>query len=199
MDAQRSDGVVTTLTAGASRRRFVRGSGGCAAAALLAVGGLTRAHAQPASPAAPPSAVAEWVAGWEALDAERNVAPYAADATLPAVPTGETVHGREAIRADIEALFSAFSDATARMPVVLVAGERAAAEWTFAGRYTGRLPGLPPGTGQPVEFRGVSVLELADGAIRRTTRYFDLFGLLVQTGAIPPAPPRDGGIATPES
>ncbi len=99
----------------------------------------------------------------------------------------------------VEALFAAFSDATARMPSVLVAGDRAAAEWTFEGRYTGQIPGLPPGTGQPVSFRGVSVLELAGGAIQRNTRYFDLFGLLVQTGAIPPAVAPGGAPETPES
>ena len=196
MDAQRNDGVATALTAGASRRRFVRVVGAGAAGALLAASARTRAGAQPASPA-PPPAVAEWVAGWEALDAGRNVAPYAEDGVLVAVPTAETVRGREAIRANIEALFAAFSDATARMPSVLVAGDRAAAEWTFEGRYTGQIPGLPPGTGQPVSFRGVSVLELAGGAIQRNTRYFDLFGLLMQTGAIPPA--AAPGAATPES
>ncbi len=198
MDAQRNDGVATALAAGTSRRRFVRVVGAGAAGALLGAGARTRASAQPASPATPP-AVAEWVAGWEALDAGRNVAPYAEDGVLVAVPTGETVRGREAIRANIEALFAAFSDATARMPSVLVAGDRAAAEWTFEGRYTGQIPGLPPGTGQPVSFRGVSVLELAGGAIRRNTRYFDLFGLLVQTGAIPPAAAPGGTPATPGS
>ena len=199
MDAQRNDGVATALAAGASRRRFVRVVGAGAAGAVLAAGARTRAGAQPASPAAPPPALAEWVAGWEALDAGRNVASYAEDGVLVAVPTGETVRGREAIRANIEALFAAFSDATARMPSVLVAGDRAAAEWTFEGRYTGQIPGLPPGTGQPVAFRCVSVLELAGGAIQRNTRYFDLFGLLVQTGAIPPAVAAAGTPATPGS
>ena len=197
MNAQRNDGVVTELTGDGSRRRFVRMIGGGAAAALLAAGGQTGAGAQPATPEALPPAVAEWVAGWEALDAERHVAPYAEDAILVAVPTGETVRGREAIRANIAGLFAAFSDATARMPSVLVAGDRAAVEWTFEGRYTGQLPGMPPGTGQPVSLRGASIIELAGGSIQRTTRYFDLFGLLMQTGAIPPA--AAPGAATPES
>ena len=195
MNAQQDDSGVTGLTE-ASRRRFVRIIGG-GAAALLVAGVQTDAGAQTAVPEALPAAVAEWVAGWEALDAERHVAPYAEDAILVAVPTGETIHGREAIRANIAGLFAAFSGATARMPSVLVAGDRAAVEWTFEGRYTGQLPGLPPGTGEPVSFRGVSIIELADGSIQRTTRYFDLFGLLVQTGAIPPA--AVPGAATPES
>ena len=194
--AQRHAAAALTPTADPSpRRSFPTICGGATAA--LAVGAQTHAH--PPSPASEASGLAEWIAGWEALDARRNAASYDKDAILVAVPTGETVRGRAAIRANIEALFAAFSGATARMPVVLVTGERAAAEWTFAGRYTGHLPGLPPGTGQFVEFRGVSVLELAGGAIRRNTRYFDLFALLAQTGAIPPAPRPTGGVATPES
>ena len=94
MNVQRNDGIATALTSGASRRRFVRLVGAGAAGALLAAGARTRAGAQPASPAAPPPALAEWVAGWEALDAGRNVAPYAEDGVLVAVPTAETVRGR---------------------------------------------------------------------------------------------------------
>jgi steroid delta-isomerase-like uncharacterized protein len=196
LNAQQND-VMTGLTADGSRWRFVRMLGAGAAGALITAGTRIDAGAQPASAETLPAVVAEWVAGWEALDAEWNAAPYAEDAILVAVPTGETIRGRESIRANMEGLFAAFSDATARMPFVLVAGDRAAVEWTFEGRYTGQILGMPPGTGQPVSFRGVSILELGGGAIRRNTRYFDLFGLLVQTGAIPPeAAP--GIAATPE-
>jgi steroid delta-isomerase-like uncharacterized protein len=146
---------------------------------------------------APPPVVGELVAGWETLDAERNAASYAEDAILESVPTGETVRGREAIQTNLDGLFAAFTGATARMPSVLVAGDRAAVEWTFEGRYTGQLLGMPPGTGQPVSFRGVSILELSGGAIRRNTRYFDLCGLLVQTGALSPA--AVSGVATSRS
>jgi steroid delta-isomerase-like uncharacterized protein len=198
MNAQQDDGVVTDLTADHSRRRFVRMFGGGAVGALVAASAQTGAAAQLTSPEALPPILAEWVAGWETLDAERNAAPYAEDAILVAVPTGETVRGREAIRTNMEGLFAAFSDATARMPSVLVAGDRAAVEWTFEGHYTGQILGMPPGTGQPVSFRGVSILELTGGAIRRNTRYFDLFQLLLQTGALPPAA-IPGGAATPGS
>jgi len=196
MNAHQDNSVLTGLTE-SSRRRFVRMIGG-GAAALLVAGMQTDVDAQAALPEALPAAVAEWVAGWETLDAERHVAPYAEDAILVAVPLGETVRGRGAIEANIAGLFTAFSDATARMPSVLVAGDRAAIEWTFEGHYTGQLPGLPPGTGQPVSLRGASIIELAGGSIHRTTRYFDLFGLLVQTGAVPPAAAPSGTTA-PES
>lgn len=172
--------------------------GAGAAGASVTAGAQTGAVAQRTSPEGPPPVIAEWVAGWEALDAERNAAPYAEDAILVAVPTGETVRGREAIRANMAGLFAAFSDATARMPSVLVAGDRAAVEWTFEGRYTGQILGMPAGTDQTVSFRSVSILELAGGVIRRNTRYFDLFGLLVQTGGIPPAAAAIGA-ATPGS
>lgn len=170
-----------------SRRRFVRTSG---AAALITMGGMTVTTAATTAADSLPRGIAEWVAGWEALDAARFASGFTEDGVLEAIALSRMVQGREAIRADAQGLFDAFSEITARMPTIVVAGDRAAAEWTFAGRYTGQLPGLPPGKGQDFAFRGVSVIALDGNLIRHNSRYFDLFAMLVQSGAIePPAAP----------
>ena len=140
---------------------------------------------RPTSVGSTPAVLTEWLAGWKDLDAERHAAAYTADGVLVAIPTRETLRGRAAIQANLAELFSAFSDAETAVSSVLVSGDRAVVEWTFQGRYTGQLVGLPQGEGQAVALRGVSVLELTDTGIRRNTRYFDLFSLLMQAGAIP--------------
>ena len=74
-----------------------------------------------------------------------------------------------------------------------VAGDQGAVEWVLIGTYEGQLPGLPPGAGQALSVPGASVFEFQDGKIVRETLYFDLYSLLIQTGAVPPP----GAAATP--
>lgn len=172
-----------------SRRRFVRTSG---AAALVAMGGMPVSTAAATAADSLPRGIAEWAAGWEGLDAARFASGFTEDGVLEAVALGQVVQGRAEIQANAQTLLDAFSEITARMPTIIMAGDQAAAEWTFAGRYTGQLPGLPPGEGQDFSFRGVSIVALEDGLIRHNSRYFDLFGMLVQAGAAePPTAPAD--------
>src|SRR3712207_438304 len=119
VNVQQGEIVVAGGLANGSRRNLIQKLGGAAAAGLLAAGIRPVVGTRTAAAEALPAAVVEWVAGWESLDAERNAAPYAEDAILVAVPTGETLRGREAILANMEGLFAAFGDASARMPSVL--------------------------------------------------------------------------------
>lgn len=153
--------------------------------------------AEDATPAALPTPLAGWVAGWEAqpLRAEPIAAAYVADAVYEEVATGVVRAGQPEILAYLTDFFAAFADARAVVETVFAAGDRGAATWTFTGRYTGQLPGFPPGTGQPVTFRGASILDLSGGSIARETQYFDIYGLLVQLGILPN--PADASAGTP--
>ncbi|MDQ3693943.1 MAG: ester cyclase [Chloroflexota bacterium] len=88
--------------------------------------------------------------------------------------------------------FAVFPDVALALSSAFVAGDWAAAEWTHGGTYTGSLPGLPPGAGQPFSIRGTAVFELEGDRIRRGASDFDFYGLLIQFGLLP-AP----GAATP--
>lgn len=63
------------------------------------------------------------------------------------------------------------------------------AEGTYSFRYTGQLPGLPPGTGEAVATRFATVFELVGDKIRRSSDYSDGTGFLVAVGILPGAPP----------
>lgn len=143
--------------------------------------------AQDATPSGIPAPLAGWVAGWEAqpLEAEPIAAAYVGNAVYEEVATGVVRTGREEIRAYLTDFFAAFSDARAEVDTVFAASDRGAATWTFTGRYTGQLAGFPPGTGQPITFRGASILEVRGGAILRETQFFDVYGLLIQLGVVP--------------
>jgi ketosteroid isomerase-like protein len=47
------------------------------------------------------------------------------------------------------------------------------------------MPGLPAATGKQVEVRGASILEFADGKIRRCSDYWDMATFLKQLGLMP--------------
>jgi|SRR5579884_133361 len=165
--------------------------------ALLGAGGLGvlaagTAAAQAATPGALPPALAEWIAGWQALDADR-VAAYAADGVHIVVATGQTFAGRAAIRANVAALMRAFPDATLGVDLAFAAGDRGAVAWRFAGHYTHPYPGFPSPSRQALAFRAAILFRLAGGQVVRADEYYDLYGLFVQLGLLP-AP---GGAATP--
>lgn len=87
-----------------------------------------------------------------------------------------------------------------RTTSIFAAGDRAAAEWTFSGKYTGQFPGFPPGTGQPMEFQGAAILELHNGQIVHDTEYVNYLAILRGMGLLPGAPATPGvAMATPSS
>ncbi len=163
------------------------GAGGLGAA--LAARSLAAAAQGATPPAAAdlPPGLQEYVAAWEALDADGIAAAYAEDAVAETVPTGTRLEGRDAIRASLSGLFAVFEDLSVEVVSVFATGSCAAAEWQFTGHYTGQLPGFPPGAGQPVTVCGAEILELADGQIQSEREYYDVYGILVQLGVVPPA------------
>lgn len=162
--------------------------------AQLAVGGvavslahhadltLAQENTAQSSPVAVPPALDIWVSGWEAGDADQIASAYGEGAVVEVVPFGTTVRGQDAIRQYYTAYFGAFEAPDSRITAIFATSDRAAVEWTFHGQYTGQLPGLPPGDGQPVSVRGVNIMELGDGAITVERIYTDLAGLLGQLG-----------------
>ena len=142
--------------------------------------------AQEATPTALPNALAEWIAGWQSLDPDRIAASYAEDAVHEVVATGQAITGREAIRANIAALMAAIPDTVLTVNQAFAAGEAGAIDWHYAGHYTNPYPGFPPPGGQALSFRAATLFELADGLVVRTSEFYDLYGLLVQMGLLPP-------------
>jgi hypothetical protein len=72
-----------------------------------------------------------------------------------------------------------------------------AGEGTYAFRYTGQLPGLPPGSGEEVLTRVAVIFEFEGEKIRRSSDYSNGTGFLIALGLVsfPDAEPA----ATPQS
>jgi steroid delta-isomerase-like uncharacterized protein len=161
----------------------------CVLALVLTVGAPLATAAQEASPAAAPAALppllAEWLAAFNAGDADRLLALFTDDGLWEEPAIGLAARGPDEIRAHLERLFTAAPDIGYAVTSSVVAGDGAVVEWVVTGTYSADFPGLPPAAGQPFSFRGASVFEMTDGKIQRYTEYWDAYAFLVQLGALP--------------
>lgn len=145
-----------------------------------------RAASPGSSPGALPRTAVDYGAAWSSGDPEQVVALYAERALFEEVILGGGVtRNRDELRAYAREVCTAFSGFALTPTAGFVAGDRVALEWVITGSYTGQFGGLPAGTGQPVELRGATILELAGGQIRRDSEYWDAATLLAQVGALP--------------
>jgi steroid delta-isomerase-like uncharacterized protein len=192
MSKHRREVVNLSLASRLTRRTTVKAGG----LGLAAAAGLT-ARSVSAQQDDLPQVVADYVAAWEALDADQIADRYAEDGTSESAATGVVLEGREAIRQYLTAYIGAFSDATVETLTVFASGNQAAFEWVLAGTYTGTVPGFPPGEGQAVTVRGFSLLEFNEEAMQRTVDYNDVYGILAQLGMVPPLGPAASPAATP--
>jgi steroid delta-isomerase-like uncharacterized protein len=138
-----------------------------------------------ASPAALPPLLEEWLAAFNAGDADRLLALYTEDAVWEEPAIGLAARGPDEIRVHLERLFTAAPDIGYAVTSSVIAGDGAVLEWVVSGTYRADFPGLPPAAGQPFSFRGASVFAMTDGKIHHYTEYWDAYAFLVQLGALP--------------
>jgi steroid delta-isomerase-like uncharacterized protein len=134
----------------------------------------------------PPGVLQDWADAGNTADPAAAVgALYSDNALYQDVPRGTDTTG---MGTDVAGFLAPFVEATSDLLFSLRSGyrvgDRATAEWEISFRYTGQLPGLPPGAGQLVEYRGVTTFQLKGDEIQRSTDYYDFAALLRATGAL---------------
>jgi steroid delta-isomerase-like uncharacterized protein len=124
------------------------------------------------------------VAATKAHDPDAMVALGHPDYVDDFVPTGEK-RGREAIRRFFAEMFVAFPDFEFEAERIVADERHAVLQWTASGTFTGgRFQGVEP-TGRRVVNRGVDVMEIEDGLLRRITIYYDGLGVARAMGILP--------------
>ena len=143
---------------------------------------VSRAREATARSEALPEIAFAFSEAWSSGDPEQLVAIYAEDALFEEVVLGGAVtHGRDELRTYAGAVFAAFPDFTAAPVNAFASGNRVVVEWILTGTYTGQFGPLPPGSGQEVDVRVATVLELTDnGLIQRDSEYWDFATVLTQ-------------------
>ena len=161
---------------GLSRRTVAKGAGvGAAAAALVAL--RLGASARPVGAQdnqEDQELLDAWAEAWSSGSGEEVAALFAEDGVYEDVPFEVTVEGRDEIAVHLQAFFDAGRDfrqtneASAAIPNGFVV--------QFRYEYTSAA------TGNSVSYRGVSILEVADGQIARETDYYDQATIIRQEG-----------------
>jgi steroid delta-isomerase-like uncharacterized protein len=97
--------------------------------------------------------------------------------------------GVDAIAERLARDLTAFPDAKYVVDSFFAEGDKFADEWTFTGTNTGplRLPDGSeiPGTGRPVEIKGMEYVEVRDGKIVVDNLYYDFLAAVAQLGLVP--------------
>jgi steroid delta-isomerase-like uncharacterized protein len=133
----------------------------------------------------------EFIAAWNAHDADRAVAQLSDDVVWQDVGNPEPMRGKAAARQFIQSWFSAFPDLKAVVKNRVVSEDQVAAETEFSGTNSGPLqmaPGAPaiPATGKKVTGKGTYFVRIQNGKAVEVHSYPDAAGLMMQLGLIPP-------------
>jgi steroid delta-isomerase-like uncharacterized protein len=106
------------------------------------------------------------------------------DGVADIVPLG-VLRGNDEIIALFRELFAAVPDLETTVTRVVAGEHEAVAEWRASGHFTGQpLQGVEP-TGTRVEWRGIDLIEVADGKNASVTAYYDGMSLARQIGLMP--------------
>jgi steroid delta-isomerase-like uncharacterized protein len=107
------------------------------------------------------------------------------------LPGGITIRGRDEVRQQLQANWTAFPDGTVTCMGQVATGDGAATEILFTGTHTGPLStpnGTLPPTGRRISLRQASVHRIEDGLAASEHVYFDQVELMTQLG-LSMAPP----------
>ena len=109
---------------------------------------------------------------------------FAEDAVFTQMALPNPITGRDAIGRMLQLFYhDAFSGASGELRHVAADADRGLGfiEFTFRGRHTGELMGIPP-TGREVEVPMLGSYEIANGQIQRARLYYDMATLMRQLG-----------------
>ena len=105
-------------------------------------------------------------AAWSAHDAEKVAAYFTDDAVYEDVALGEVHRGKAAIKAFAKGTFEILPGYALKPRSLVVGKGSAAVEWVMSGTFRE--------TGKSFSVRGVSVMQLENGKIRRNSDYWNM-------------------------
>ena len=91
----------------------------------------------------------------------------------------------EAIRADVERYFAAFTDVSTSIDDLIGEDDKVVLRWTTTGTHTGHYGTVPP-TGRVVTMRGVDMYRLTGGRIVEAWSLWDALAAYQQLGLVDP-------------
>lgn len=132
----------------------------------------------------------EFMASWNAHDANATLAVLADDTVWQDIGNPEPMRSKTEIRQYVQSWFTAFPDMQASVKNRVVTEDQVAVEVEFTGINTGPLqmaPGAPaiPATGKRVLGKGVYFIRIRNGKAIEVHTYPDRAGMMMQLGLMP--------------
>jgi steroid delta-isomerase-like uncharacterized protein len=128
--------------------------------------------------------IADYVAAWEARDADRIAAHHAEDGIFHLHSNAEPVHGREAIRDTFAGLLAVFPDLTFAEQELICGDWGWVVRWTMSGTLAQPYPAgnkvAEPGA--RFEIDALDLITIADGKVTAKHTYLDWQAALDQLG-----------------
>lgn len=115
---------------------------------------------------------------WEDRDLDAAMEHLSRD-YVAHLPAGDL--DRESFREFVEGLQAAFSDMEMSVEEIFATDELVCLRWSCSGTHEGELMGIEP-TGESVEFGGIAIHRIEDGAFVETWGQYDALGMLRQLG-----------------
>jgi steroid delta-isomerase-like uncharacterized protein len=135
--------------------------------------GLVQICASQETPSSAKSVLDAYVSAWNRHDFAAFDKVLAADAIHDDLGYGFHGQGAAQIKDFMRAVLKAEPDYDWRLTKIIVSGSDVAAEWTWTATYTGDSPSGPV-VGQRIAGRGVAIVQIENGRIKRFTDYYDV-------------------------
>jgi steroid delta-isomerase-like uncharacterized protein len=130
----------------------------------------------------------EFRAAWNSRDVDKIVSFYADDCVLEDMGLGVVCHGKKELYNFIRQWYVDYPDLRFEWKSRFNAGNWVAGEWTMTGTNVHSSNPAIPATGKRFSVRGVSIIEVQEGKIKRETDYYNQLTIMQQLGLMPVTP-----------
>ena len=121
---------------------------------------------------------------WNAHNIEMLISLFAEDCLYEEVATGRSYSSKEGIAAYAKSTISGVPDSKFEIITIIADSEMATVEWVWKGSNSVGWEELGiPATDKYFELRGVSVMKIENGLIRRNSDYWDWNTFKIMIGA----------------
>ena len=114
-----------------------------------------------------------------------SAAQFVCEDVVEQVPFPGQGPGLEGLKDVLLGMRAAFPDLVFSIHEQIAEGDKVASRFEWTGTHEGTFLGVPA-TGRPVRVWGIVIDRLQAGRIQDTRIIMDIFGLMMQLGAIPP-------------
>jgi steroid delta-isomerase-like uncharacterized protein len=126
----------------------------------------------------------DWATAWSSHNSGNVLSLFTDDCVYEDVTFGVVNHGKKELQAFADGVFAGIPDFKIELTARFAAGMSAGMEWIMSGTHKGDFPGMPA-TGKRFSVRGVTIIELHGGKIRRNSDYWDAASVMKQVGLLP--------------